>query len=388
MHHPLRDLPRLLVRFGAIPKPLDKSSAALEWEEWPQGDEAAAKFPVNRKERCFGLGIVEKHGEGAEKLTQHPPCDTSEAGRRGRHAKEEEFNAVGQESGKEVVQRIARGVLETEGGGRSARRKVAKAAKKGGWAEAIESSVREKAEELQTVEQRATMLPPPRRKLPIVRCRADVDFLVGFAGYIMDPPACTQCSICFGDFMQSVCTAALLANFAYRPVSHLFSRVLSVFPPSSRGFDEVVECLDFPPARLPKPLNLHMLLRRAEQVPLYFLIRVAERFAHLLLGADDEFEEECSVRGRAGRSKVQGCWYDEADQENGGEVWEEVRMWFSAAIAAWRFYVGSEGESEECRGSRDGERRAEEWDMRWVYEAAIASRCCWGSRATALPPLL
>ncbi|CAI5523006.1 unnamed protein product [Closterium sp. Naga37s-1] len=224
----------LLVRFDAIPRPLEGSGIPLEWEEWPGGEEAAVKFLVNRKERCFGLGIVEERGEPAEKLTQIPPQHTSEAGRGGRHAKEKGSNPEGQ---------------------------------------------------------------------------GDVDFLVGFAGYIMDPPACTQCSTCSREYIQSVCIAALIANFAYRPVRHLFSRVLSVFPPSSPGFGELVECFDFP-ARL--PLNLHMLLRRAEQVPLYFLIRMAVLYAHPLL-VTDEFKKGYSGRWKEENSKVQGLWDREAD---------------------------------------------------------------------------
>ncbi|CAI5505522.1 unnamed protein product [Closterium sp. Naga37s-1] len=59
MRHPLRDLPSLLVRFGAVPEPLDGSSHLPEWEEWPGGDEAAVKFPDNSSGRCFGLGTAE-----------------------------------------------------------------------------------------------------------------------------------------------------------------------------------------------------------------------------------------------------------------------------------------------------------------------------------------
>ncbi|CAI5523303.1 unnamed protein product [Closterium sp. Naga37s-1] len=142
-----------------------------------------------------------------------------------------------------------------------------------------------------------------------------------------------RCITCYGTLMHSVCIAAVIANFAYRAVSHLFSRVFLVFPPSSPCFDDVVECLDFP-LRLPRPLNLHMLLRRAEQVPLYFLIRMAAYFSHFLLGMGDEFKTEYSGRGQAKQSKVQDFWDGEADQENGGEVREEVRMWYSAAKAA------------------------------------------------------
>ncbi|CAI5522993.1 unnamed protein product [Closterium sp. Naga37s-1] len=299
--------------------PLERSNDPLVWEEWPAGDEDAVKFPVNRKERCFGLGIVEERGEAAGKLTEHPSQHTSEAGRGSRRAKEEGSNGEGQGS-QEGEWSIARGIAEAGGGSRSARRKVTKAIEKGAWEEVIKSRARERAEASRNDEVRVT-LPPPRRKLPIVRCQADVDFLLGFAGYAMDPPACTHCRTCASEYKHHVCTVALIANFAYRPVSHLFSRVLSVFPPSSPGFDEVVACLDLP-ARLPRPLNLHMLLRRAEQVPLYVLIHMAASFAHYLLGTD-EIKNGSSGRGHVEQCKVQGRWDGEADQENGGEVWEE-----------------------------------------------------------------
>ncbi|CAI7790994.1 unnamed protein product [Closterium sp. NIES-53] len=274
MRHPLRDLPSLLlVRFGAIPKPLEGRNVPLEWEEWPGGDEAAVKFPVNRKERCFGLGIVEERGEAPEKLTQDPPQHTSEAGRDGRRAKD----AEGQGGSHEGEWSMARGIAEAGGGGRSARRRDSKAIELGGWEKSLKSKERAIAEEFPTADVRVTVLPPSRRKLPIVLCLADVDFLVEVTGSVMDPPACAHCKACSADFMLYVCTVALIANFAYRPVvSHLFSRVLSLFLPPSLGFDELVDCLEFP-ARLHWPLNLHMLLRRAEQVPVYFLVQWSPR---------------------------------------------------------------------------------------------------------------
>ncbi|CAI5501124.1 unnamed protein product [Closterium sp. Naga37s-1] len=71
MRHPLRDLPSLLVRLGAIPKPLEGRTFPMEWEEWPQGDEAAVKLPCDPSERCFRLGLVDESetgdcGEGGE----------------------------------------------------------------------------------------------------------------------------------------------------------------------------------------------------------------------------------------------------------------------------------------------------------------------------------
>ncbi|CAI5513999.1 unnamed protein product [Closterium sp. Naga37s-1] len=348
MRHPLRDLPSLLVRFGAIPKPLEGSGVPLEWEEWPGGGEAAVKFPVNRKERCVGLGIVEERGEAGEKLTQDPRQHIPEAGGRCRRARGKGCKAVRQGAGVEAEQSRARG----------------------------------RGEASRNDEQRV-ILPPARRKLPIVRCLADVDFLVGFAGYIMHPRACTQCCTCSAEFIQSVCMAALIANFA---------RVLSAFPPSSPGFDKLVECLDLP-ARLPRPVNLQMLLSRAEQVPLYFLIHMAVWCARHLLESY-ELEQQCSgneqvvqsgarkkgveKRGKGGRVRGQGLWDGEVDQENGGEVWEEVRMWYCAAMAVWSFNKGSEGESEECRGSRKREGLAKGCDITWILEAAITPRYCEG----------
>ncbi|CAI5971572.1 unnamed protein product [Closterium sp. NIES-64] len=329
-------------KFGAIPKPLEESSVAMEWEEWSQGDEAAVKFPANRKERCFGLGIGEERDEAAEKLTQDPPNRISEAVAGSRRAKEKGSNAEGQGGSQEAEGSLPRGIAEAGGGSRSA--SVSKAKAQGMWEKFMQRT-------------------------------AHVDFLVGFAGYLMEPPACTQCSTCTTRYMQFMCITALIASFAYRPVSHLFSRVLSVFPPSSPGFDEVVECLELP-GRLPRPLNLHMILRRAEQVPLFFLIHMAAAFSHYLLGTD-AFKKGYSGSGRAEKVKVQGRWVGETDQENGGEVWEEVRMWYSVAMAAWRFNVGSEGKVEECRG-RYWERMAEECDTTWVLEAAIAPRYCEG----------
>ncbi|CAI5464719.1 unnamed protein product [Closterium sp. Yama58-4] len=63
MQHPFHDLPSLLLRFGAIPKPVDRASFPLEWGEWSHGDEGAVKLPEDPSARCFGLGIVEQSEE-------------------------------------------------------------------------------------------------------------------------------------------------------------------------------------------------------------------------------------------------------------------------------------------------------------------------------------
>ncbi|CAI5994464.1 unnamed protein product [Closterium sp. NIES-64] len=195
MRHPLRNLPSLLVRFGAIPKPVEGSNDPLEWEEWPGGNEAAVKFHVNRKERCFGLGIAEERGDEAENLTQHPPQHTSEA--------------------------------------RGSCRRVKK------------EGARQEAEQ--------------RR-------------------------------------------------------AHLLWRVLFVFPPCSPGRGELVDCLDLP-ACVPRPLNLHMLLTRAEQVPLYFLLHMALWCAQPLL-------DRCEFMGYddIGKGQGVGSGASEEDEKKGGNA--------------------------------------------------------------------
>ncbi|CAI5528524.1 unnamed protein product [Closterium sp. Naga37s-1] len=59
MRHPVRDLPNLLARFGAVLQPTVGSNCFPEWEEWSEGDEAAMKFPDDSNARCFWLGRAE-----------------------------------------------------------------------------------------------------------------------------------------------------------------------------------------------------------------------------------------------------------------------------------------------------------------------------------------
>ncbi|CAI5464691.1 unnamed protein product [Closterium sp. Yama58-4] len=80
MRHPLRYLPSQLLRFGAIPEPLDGRSFSLEWEEWPRGEEAALKFPDDPSARCFGLGILEDDGGREEESKKKLPAQSSKAG--------------------------------------------------------------------------------------------------------------------------------------------------------------------------------------------------------------------------------------------------------------------------------------------------------------------
>ncbi|CAI5460719.1 unnamed protein product, partial [Closterium sp. Yama58-4] len=79
MRHPLRDLPSLLLTFGNIPEPMEGRSFPMEWEEWPQGDEAAVKFPDDRSVSFFGQGIVEEGGT-AEGGNGRPSGPSSKAG--------------------------------------------------------------------------------------------------------------------------------------------------------------------------------------------------------------------------------------------------------------------------------------------------------------------
>ncbi|GJP55842.1 hypothetical protein CLOM_g14865 [Closterium sp. NIES-68] len=352
MRHPLRDLPNLLVRFGAIPKPMEGSSFSLEWEEWPEGDETAVKFPTDPRERCFELGIVNERG-AAEKGGQKPSEQALKAGE-------------------------SRGI----GGGRDAG-VVGKAVGRGGG--------RNRGHARGDTSRRALLIPSPptRSDFPIVRCKADVDFLVGFAGRSMKPPACTKCFSCFNMYTTKIPFLALIANYAYRPVSVLFNRFVSHFPLHSPEYNRLIDCM-FNPREVPRPVSVSVMRERAKQMPILFLINVALWWGKQLLGVVAELltnkaegkgvqaaaRGECA--GEAGRKGGKGKgpegWDSGQDEdEEDGEVWEEVRMWYIGASVAWPAALRPDGMIEKCSGH---EEQGTTKNVTWILEKAAVPRFC------------
>ncbi|CAI5459754.1 unnamed protein product [Closterium sp. Yama58-4] len=213
MRHPLRDLPSLLVRFGAVLPPLDESTRLPEWEEWAAGDEAAMKFPEDSSARCFGLGRAD-----------------------GRQSRRNSGNGAAQQGS--VRQPLTKQVLPLQSG----------------------------------------------ESCPIVRCRADVDLIVEFAGLFLEAPACAHCSKCITLYNSHVPLVALIANFAYRPAAVLLDRFLSVFNPHSEVFHSLLVRLGMdssfyaPHGSLSgkrSSSSVCALRERVEKVPAAFLLSLA-----------------------------------------------------------------------------------------------------------------
>ncbi|CAI5469200.1 unnamed protein product [Closterium sp. Yama58-4] len=278
MRHPLRDLPSVLVRLGAIPKPLPWKHFDSEWEEWPRGEEDAVKFPDDQSVRCFHLGIVEEAGVG-DQVNK----GSSKGGDRG--------SGMASNGG--------------SGGRRGTGRDRGSGGKGGGG----------------THPARASPPPPQNRALPIVRCAADAHFLVEFAGHQVYPPACARCRSCLDQFTYHIPFLTLLANFAYHPATVLLNRFLSVFPPRSPEFSKLVDLLLLEP--FPRgtcaAFQTHVVRERAEEMPIHFLLTVAladcvEDGCHDR--SDRRLQERQQQRGAA--TQVQRGRGDRAVQQGAG----------------------------------------------------------------------
>ncbi|CAI5528878.1 unnamed protein product [Closterium sp. Naga37s-1] len=324
MRHPLRDLPNLLLRFGAVPPPLDGSSRVAEWEEWPEGNEAAVKFPDDASARCFGQG--RSNGSLGRKNRGHASK---------RHGK------------------------------------------------SLKAPTKE--------------APPfPSECYPIVRCKADVDFIVEFAGMISEAPACAQCSACINRFVSLGPVVALIANFAYRPAASLLDCFLSVFPPHTEEFRTLLMRLGINSRYNPFSAagsSLHGLLEWVDLQPVSFLLIVALLCPTPLLKQFwTEGERNLSTGGESNRAKGKAggkragsrdCgegWERREGGEGGdgegdsGVVWEEVQAWLTAV----RPVDGVEGGGAACNGShsREEDMNARVKDITEMYERAMVPRFC------------
>ncbi|CAI7799499.1 unnamed protein product, partial [Closterium sp. NIES-53] len=322
MRHPLRDLPSLLVRLGAIPKPVDQGSFSWEWDEWPQGDETVVKLPDDPSARFFRLGIVEEASGTAEE------CGAGEKGGQGSSGPGPK---AGSKMGAGREHRGGKGMGKLEGSSRGH-----------GKEERIRGLTSEDQRGLHRL--LTDLLPLVQRKYPIVCCTADAEFLVEFAGCMIKPPACAHCKQCFALFNHRIPFLGVIANYAYRPASILFNRFVSIFPPHSQQFNHLTGLIGLPPfpASVPGFLRSPVVQAQAEQVPVVFLLQVAYNWPLSILGIRDlqhfhrrEWEEEQEGLGarRGG----------EEEEEEDGRVWEEVRTCFAGPSSAGGRSSGSSG---------------------------------------------
>ncbi|CAI5537204.1 unnamed protein product [Closterium sp. Naga37s-1] len=326
MRHPLRDLPSLLVRLGAIPKPVPWKHFDSEWEEWPRGEEDTVKLPDDHSVRCFHLGIVEKAGAGDQENR-----GSSKRGDRG------SGTWSGGGSGGKRGKGRGRGSGDKGGGGAHPARAPP---------------------------------PPQNNALPIVRCAADAHFLVEFAGHQVYPPACARCRSCLDQFTYYIPFLTLLANFAYRPATVLLNRFLSVFPPCSPEFAKLVDLLLLEP--FPRgtcaAFQVHVVRERAEELPVHFLLNVALNWPNAMLQVEeigmvgrDEWKGELlgGADGRKAGRRTRGGGgggrgEEGGEEEDDGEVWEEVKDWGFAVLIAWRTDAMTDLIDDCRRGSSSG----------------------------------
>ncbi|CAI5528501.1 unnamed protein product [Closterium sp. Naga37s-1] len=234
------------------------------------------------------------------------------------------------------------------------------------------------------------LLPPPRSEMrPIVRCRADADLIVEFAGMLFEPPVCAHCSACIASYTLLVPFVTLVANFAYRPASVLIDHFVSVFPPHTAEFHEVVNRLALD-GRTPR-CSLHALRERVEQVPIAFLLSLALIFPRELLqqsGIQGELNSWAAGRsygakGKAGRRRAgSGDCVDGGETGGGGlgdgdcgGVWEEVQSWFVVAMLP----AGAmEGGGPGCSGSQSIKRAtmAHKRLVAEMYDCSLLPRFC------------
>ncbi|CAI5477338.1 unnamed protein product [Closterium sp. Yama58-4] len=172
---------------------------------------------------------------------------------------------------------------------------------------------------------------------PVVRTLADVEFLVEVVAAEREPSRCTRCWKCHLRHAAAINHVALLASFAYRPLSTLIHRFLFLFPPDQTR--EAYTLLGmFMPSGVAERVNWMHVRGRLEGLEEE---KAMALFVHAcMMIAWTWAKEEEPNPGRFARLAAQ----EGAEQGKGGvgkwkqldsEMWEEVRMWRHAAKAAW-----------------------------------------------------
>ncbi|CAI5528792.1 unnamed protein product [Closterium sp. Naga37s-1] len=329
-------------------------------EEWPRGDEAAAKLPKDLSARCFRLGVVKESGsreEGGGKASKEAGNTVGRPGRTRRAMRGRGGGGVSRNASRGSGSGVGRGTAHGDDAP--------------SFAEALAASVA-----------------PQNQKIPIVRCTADAEFLVEFAGHLVSPPACARCSKCFNTFTCFLPALTLIATFAYQPASALFNRFVSVFPPHSPEFNELLADLQMEPL----PTDVPALLNSFRWPKAVLQIEELDEAGWDEVSGDGSGEgcregrratgKEGEKRGRRGGRRGGGSGRDERDGGGEvvgecGEVWEEVRSWCLAAMVAWKAslrLVGA-GLGEACEGSKHlGEGETKRGAKMW--QKAVETRYC------------
>ncbi|CAI5528788.1 unnamed protein product [Closterium sp. Naga37s-1] len=380
IRHPFRELPSLLVRFGAIPKPLVGARHFCEWDEWPQSNEDAMKFPDDLNARCFGMGIVEESEESDAAAKTDARGDGEERGEGGEKTSVKAARRGG--GGKRKGERGRSGrAASHKGGGRGGR---------SNWGGTQRSHT--------NAPTAARQMLTSKKELPIVRCRADIDFIVDVASRLFPPPACAECATCFSKYKSAIPFVAVIANFAYRPASVLFDCFVHVFPPPSLELAQLADtlCLNNPfSSYVSLRLSLPALRDHAERLPMLLLLVIALKWPTQMVqerqGAEERRAEQRETKGAragCGTGEEEDGEEEGADEEDVWKAWEEVLSWCDTAVLAWpasvrdgrKWYdAGSiaAAVSLDCKGSTEPPREVDTRQLvTEMFRAAAQTRFC------------
>ncbi|CAI5485746.1 unnamed protein product [Closterium sp. Naga37s-1] len=334
--HPVHDLPNLLLRFGAVPKPVtgpgSEGEAASGWEEFPEGDreelEAYEEDPwgdmglntFNTGDFRDGTPEVEEHTKEAnERYIMMPPPDVTPLWKSPSPPYYETLAAR--------VEKFLR---------RFAPRRLAVEGSNGRLASAIATWVGRLG--LGKRSWAALALGPlsDAKLQMLLRSQQEMDeFLEMLAGDLTPVPACTRCMCCAALYYEFVIMVSLAATFALRPSVMLLRCILSLFPPSSPQLKALLAAVGVAPipAAVPDSLVAPLLEGVMEEKRVRFLFHAIkllyqnQSYAKLL----EPIEEGSGVniyepRGRQGKQR-------EGEEE--WCIWEEVDSWRIAAERAW-----------------------------------------------------
>ncbi|CAI5965821.1 unnamed protein product [Closterium sp. NIES-65] len=343
--HPIHDLPNLLQRFGAAPKPQAatglEGSPATVWKEFPEGDRAAVAEGEKDTGEFMGIKILHvgafQGGEvdREEVKKEHnvrelnlPPLGTLSTVN---HNPGGGYTLQDNTSGpyfptlshrvEEFLRRFAPARLAREGRNGPLARAITS------WAGRL--GLRDRA-------WAALALGPfaPGRIKPILRSRIQVDILIEMiANSILPAPVCTRCDCCIGTYYLAVNLTSLVVTFACRPSSALLRCILSLFPARSARFRSFLENLGVAPlpAVVPDSLVAALLegVMEEHHLPLIF-------YGTQLILKEEGFEAILEPVGQDGGGQARGEGQQQQQQgEEEWRMWEEVESWRMAAGNAW-----------------------------------------------------
>ncbi|CAI7738070.1 unnamed protein product [Closterium sp. NIES-53] len=343
--HPIHDLPNLLQRFGAAPKPQAatglEGSPATVWKEFPEGDRAAVAEHEKDTGEFMGIKILHvgafqggevdreevKKEHNVRELNLPPPGAPSTVNRNPGGEYTLQDNTSGpyfptlSHRVEEFLRRFAPARLAREGRNGPLARAITS------WAGRLGLGDRAWA---------ALALGPfaPGRIKPILRSRIQVDILIEMiANSILPAPVCTRCDRCIGTYYLAVNLTSFVATFAYRPSSALLRCILSLFPARSARFRSFLENLGVAPLPAVVPDSLVAVLLEGvmeeHHLPLIF-------YGTQLILKEEGFDSILEPVGQDGGGQARGEGQQQQQQgEEEWRMWEEVDSWRMAAGNAW-----------------------------------------------------